>query len=142
RGALDRARKGVGLTSANPCVGAVIVGSSGAVAGEGSHTYEGVKHAEILAFEQAGERARGATLYVTLEPCSHVGRTGPCADAVILAGVARVVCAMQDPNPVVSGHGFTRLREAGVMTALDSDAASAAEKLNEAYVHFMRTGLP
>ncbi len=81
------------------------------------HTYDGLKHAEILAIEQAGAKARGATLYVNLEPCSHQGRTGPCADAVIAAGIRRVVACMQDPNPQVSGQGFAKLREAGVNVA-------------------------
>ena len=92
--------------------------ASGTVVGEGSHTFEGVKHAEVLALEQAGAKARGATLYINLEPCSHQGRTGPCADAVIAAGVRRVVACMQDPNPLVSGQGFERtLRNAGVSVA-------------------------
>src|SRR5205807_10507201 len=114
RRALDLARKGVGLTSPNPCVGAVIVDSSGAVVGEGLHTYEGIKHAEILALERAGERARGATLYINLEPCSHVGRTAPCADALIAAGIKRVPASMEDSKPAVSGQGFER-RPAGGM---------------------------
>src|SRR5207248_10996504 len=99
REALDLARRGRGQTSPNPMVGAVLV-RDGAVVGRGFHTYAGVKHAEILALEQAGDRARGATLYINLEPCSHQGRTGPCVDAIILAGVSEVVAAMQDPNPV------------------------------------------
>ena len=80
----------------------------------GTHTYDGVKHAEVLAIEQAGARARGGTLYLNLEPCSHQGRTGPCADAVIAAGITRVVCSMQDPNPQVAGQGFARLRARGI----------------------------
>src|SRR2546427_2638924 len=86
RRALELARQGVGLTSPNPCVGAVVVDSAGSVVGEGSHTYEGLKHAEILALEQAGGKARGATLYLNLEPCSHQGRTGPCVNAIVAAG--------------------------------------------------------
>src|SRR5919199_194600 len=109
REALDLARKGRALASPNPMVGAVLAHGD-SVVGRGFHTYEGVKHAEILALEEAGERARGATLYINLEPCSHQGRTGPCADAVIAAGVAKVVAAMQDPNPAVSGRGFEKLR--------------------------------
>src|SRR5579863_18944 len=101
RRALDLARKGLGLTSPNPCVGSVIVDEHGEVAGEGFHTYDGIKHAEVLALEQAGDRAKNATLYVNLEPCSHQGRTGPCADAIIAAGVRRVVACMPDPNPLV-----------------------------------------
>src|ERR1700690_149602 len=111
RQALDLARQGLGLTSPNPAVGAVL-GGGGEVVGSGSHTYAGRKHAEVLALEQAGERACGATLYVTLEPCSHQGRTGPCTDAVIASGVRRVVAAMEDPDPRVSGEGFRRLRAA------------------------------
>ena len=103
--ALELARKGIALASPNPCVGAVLVDANGKLVGSGTHTYEGRKHAEVLALEAAGERARGATLYVNLEPCSHVGRTGPCADAVIAAGVKRVFVAMRDPNPAVGGRG-------------------------------------
>src|SRR5438477_3694312 len=100
--ALELARHGVGVTSPNPCVGAILV-SGDQIVGFGSHTYEGLKHAEILALEQAGERARGATLYLNLEPCCHQGRTGPCAEALIAAGVRRVVASMADPNPLVAG---------------------------------------
>src|SRR5438876_2464702 len=141
RRALDLARKGIGLTSPNPCVGAVIVDSSGAVAGEGSHTYEGVKHAEILAFEQAGERARGATLYINLEPCSHVGRTGPCADALIAAGIKRVVACMDDPNPAVSGKGFERLRAAGIAVT-SGILEEEARTLNEWFAKYIRRHTP
>src|SRR5579862_8306664 len=95
RQALELARQGVGLASPNPCVGAVLV-RAGEVVGLASHTYEGLKHAEVLALEQAGERARGATLYLNLEPCCHQGRTGPCAEALIAAGVRRVVASMPD----------------------------------------------
>lgn len=139
--ALAEAVAGAGRTSPNPTVGAVLV-RDGEIVGRGHHLYANRKHAEIVALEAAGERARGATLYVTLEPCSHQGRTGPCADAVIAAGVTRVVAAMADPNPIVSGRGFRRLREAGITVETDMDAGPQAEKLNEAYVHFMRTGLP
>src|SRR5262252_1372440 len=116
RQALDLARQGTALASPNPRVGAVVVSTRGEVVGQGFHTYDGVKHAEILALEkaQACEQARGATLYVNLEPCSHQGRTGPCADALIAAGVGRVVAAMADPNPLVAGTGFEKLRAAGV----------------------------
>src|SRR5580692_8332158 len=112
--ALDLARQGVGMTSPNPCVGAVIVDAKGTVVGAGSHTYDGLKHAEILALEQAGGKARGATLYVNLEPCSHQGRTGRCADAVIAAGISKVIACMQDPNPQVNGSGFACLRAASI----------------------------
>src|SRR5271167_2986833 len=110
RKALDLARAGVGLVSPNPAVGAVVVDASGREIGSGTHFYDGVKHAEVLALEQAGHAARGGTLYLNLEPCSHQGRTGPCADAVIAAGISRVVCCMEDPNPQVAGQGFARLR--------------------------------
>src|SRR5215469_7639259 len=98
RQALDLARRGIGLTSPNPNVGAVIVDERGEVVGTGYHTYDGLKHAEVLALEQAGSKARGATLYINLEPCSHQGRTGPCTDAVIAAGIRRVVAGVVDPN--------------------------------------------
>jgi diaminohydroxyphosphoribosylaminopyrimidine deaminase / 5-amino-6-(5-phosphoribosylamino)uracil reductase len=141
RQALDLARQGVALASPNPCVGAVIVGEQGEVVGRGYHIYEGLKHAEILALEQARDKARGATLYLTLEPCSHQGRTGPCADAVIASGIKRVFAAIQDPNPQVSGTGFEKLRAAGVQVhvgLLESDA----KLLNEAFAKCVRTGMP
>ena len=137
--AIALARQGRGQTSPNPLVGAILVRDGEAV-GRGFHTYPGTKHAEVLAMEEAGERARGATLYINLEPCSHQGRTGPCADALIAAGVAKVVAGMQDPNPRVGGQGFRRLREAGI--AVDVQASSEAEKLNEAFSHFMRSRKP
>jgi diaminohydroxyphosphoribosylaminopyrimidine deaminase/5-amino-6-(5-phosphoribosylamino)uracil reductase len=117
RRALGLAQQSVGLASPNPNVGAVLVDDGGRIVGEGFHTYAGVKHAEVLAIEQAGEKARGGTLYINLEPCSHQGRTGPCADAVIAAGIRRVVACMADPNPAVSGRGLARLRQAGVQVA-------------------------
>ncbi|MCL6544319.1 MAG: bifunctional diaminohydroxyphosphoribosylaminopyrimidine deaminase/5-amino-6-(5-phosphoribosylamino)uracil reductase RibD [Bryobacteraceae bacterium] len=141
REALELARQGVGRTSPNPAVGAVVV-RDGEVVGRGFHTWDGVKHAEVLALEEAGERARGATLYVTLEPCAHQGRTGPCTEAILAAGVSRVVAAMEDPNPLVRGRGIARLRAAGVEVELAEGYADEAERLNEAYVHFMRSGLP
>src|SRR5947209_11599534 len=103
REALELARKSRALASPNPMVGAIVVRDGEAV-GRGFHTYEGVRHAEIIALEQAGERARGADVYLTLEPCSHQGRTPPCAEALIAAGVARVFAAMEDPNPLVGGR--------------------------------------
>lgn len=141
RRALDLAREGIGLTSPNPCVGAVIVNTDGAVVGTGSHTYDGVKHAEILALEQVGSAARGATLYINLEPCSHVGRTGPCVDALIAAGIHRVVASMQDPNPLVSGQGFAKLRAAGISVSsglLEEEAKS----LNESFAKYIRHRTP
>ena len=111
--------------------------AKGTVVGTGSHTYDGVKHAEILALEQAGEKARGATLYVNLEPCSHQGRTGPCADAVIAAGISRVVACMQDPNPLVSGQGFAKLRSAGI-TVSSGVFEEQAKALNESFAKYIR----
>ena len=139
--ALELARQSVGRSSPNPAVGAVLV-RGGEVVGRGVHTWAGAKHAEILALEQAGARARGGTLYINLEPCCHHGRTGPCVDALIEAGVAGVVAAMEDPNPKVSGQGFRRLREAGVAVEIASAYTAAAMKLNEPFVHFMRYARP
>jgi diaminohydroxyphosphoribosylaminopyrimidine deaminase / 5-amino-6-(5-phosphoribosylamino)uracil reductase len=141
REAMDLARQARGQTSPNPLVGAVLV-RDGEVVGRGSHTWAGVKHAEIQALDQAGARARGAVLYINLEPCSHQGRTAPCADALIAAGVARVVAAMQDPNPRVAGEGFRRLREAGITVDVAQDFTVEAEKLNEDFVCYMRTQRP
>lgn len=139
--ALEFARSGEGRTSPNPAVGALLV-NDGAVVGRGFHTWEGVKHAEVLAIEEAGERARGATLYVTLEPCCHQGRTGPCTQAVIAAGVRKVFVAMRDPNPKVSGMGVRQLAAAGIEVVMADEFAEAAAKLNESYIHFMQTGRP
>lgn len=139
--ALAEAAKGAGQTSPNPTVGAVIV-RDGRIVGRGHHLWTRKTHAEIEALAEAGPLARGATIYLTLEPCSHTGRTGPCADALIEAGILRVVAAMEDPNPIVSGQGFAKLRDAGITVEIDMDATSAAEKLNQPFAHFMRTGLP
>lgn len=139
--ALDLAAQGVGRTSPNPAVGAVVV-RDGTVAGRGFHTWAGVKHAEVLALEQAGESARGSTLYVSLEPCTHHGRTPPCIDGILAAGVKRVVAPMEDPNPQVSGRGFTRLRDAGVEVEIDSTGSARAAEINQAFIHFMKTGRP
>lgn len=141
REALELARKGRGQTSPNPMVGAVLV-RDGEVVGRGCHIYANRKHAEILALEEAGGRTRGATLYLNLEPCSHQGRTPPCADALIAAGVARVVASMQDPNPLVAGDGFRKLRTAGIEVEVHQESAAAARKLNEAFVHFIGTRRP
>jgi diaminohydroxyphosphoribosylaminopyrimidine deaminase/5-amino-6-(5-phosphoribosylamino)uracil reductase len=141
REAFDLAGRGKGQTSPNPMVGAVLV-RDGEIVGRGFHTYAGLKHAEIHALEEAGGRARGATLYVNLEPCSHQGRTGPCSDALIAAGVSRVVSAMLDPNPRVAGEGFRKLRGSGIEVDLASEFTAEAEKLNEDFVHFMKTGRP
>src|SRR5579872_4695031 len=139
--ALELARRGAGLTSPNPSVGCVIVDEAGEIVGEGFHTYEGVKHAEALALEQAGAWAKNATLYVNLEPCSHQGRTGPCANAIIGAGVRRVVGCMEDPNPTVSGKGFARLREAEVAVA-SGILQEEARKLNESFAKYIRHHVP
>ncbi len=139
--ALELAALGVGRVSPNPAVGAVIV-KDGTVVGAGYHTWAGVKHAEILALKEAGDRARGATMYVTLEPCSHHGRTAPCVDALIAAGIRKVVAALQDPNPQVRGSGFAKLVQAGIEVEIDSAYASQSEALNEAFVHFMKTRRP
>ncbi|MBI3209508.1 MAG: bifunctional diaminohydroxyphosphoribosylaminopyrimidine deaminase/5-amino-6-(5-phosphoribosylamino)uracil reductase RibD [Candidatus Solibacter usitatus] len=139
--ALSFAARGEGQTSPNPMVGAVIV-RDGEVVGRGFHVYEAKDHAEIAALKEAGDRARGATIFVSLEPCSVTGRTGPCADALIAAGIAKVVAPLEDPNPKVSGEGFRRLREAGIEVVIDQRHASAARKLNEAFVCFMTTGRP
>jgi diaminohydroxyphosphoribosylaminopyrimidine deaminase / 5-amino-6-(5-phosphoribosylamino)uracil reductase len=138
--ALALARKGIGLASPNPMVGCVIV-REGQIVGEGFHQYDWRDHAEIVALKSAGDKARGATLYVTLEPCNHTGRTGPCTEAIIAAGVQRVVAAMDDPNPVNSGRGFERLQEAGVevFTGVCEDEA---RRLNEAFACWIRTKKP
>jgi diaminohydroxyphosphoribosylaminopyrimidine deaminase/5-amino-6-(5-phosphoribosylamino)uracil reductase len=139
--ALDLAAQGLGRVSPNPAVGAVLV-RDGVVVGRGFHTWAGVKHAEVLALEEAGERAEGATLYVTLEPCSHQGRTPPCVGEIIAAGVKKVVAAMEDPNPRVHGSGFSVLQKVGIEVEIDSEYTAPATQLNEAFVHYMRTERP
>lgn len=141
RRALDLARQGVGLAAPNPCVGAVIVDLKGNIAGEGIYTYAGVRHAEILALEQAGQKARGGTLYINLEPHSHQGRTPPCTDALIAAGVRRVVACMADPNPKVSGTGFEKLRAAGIHVEAGRLEAEA-RRINETFARYIRGGIP
>ncbi len=141
RQALDLARQGIALTSPNPCVGAVIVNAGGRVVGIGSHTYDGIKHAEVLALEQAKGKARGGTLYINLEPCSHQGRTPPCVDAIIAAGIRRVVASMEDPNPQVSGQGFAKLRSAGIEVR-KAILEAEAKKLNEAFAKYARHRIP
>ena len=140
REALRLAEFGRGRTSPNPMVGAVLV-RDGRIVGAGWHRKAGTEHAEIHALRMAGELARGATLYVTLEPCSHTGRTGPCARAVIEAGVKRVVAAMEDPNPVVSGRGFQMLREAGVEVDCGL-LEQEARRLNEAFLTWVTEKRP
>ncbi|MGA2355973.1 MAG: bifunctional diaminohydroxyphosphoribosylaminopyrimidine deaminase/5-amino-6-(5-phosphoribosylamino)uracil reductase RibD [Terriglobales bacterium] len=141
RRALDLARTNVGLASPNPAVGAIVLDASGRAIGSGTHTYDGVKHAEVLALEQAGNLARSGTLYLNLEPCSHQGRTAPCADAVIDAGISRVVCSMTDPNPKVAGQGFAKLRASGIKVEVGLFAAEA-KKLNESFAKYIRSGKP
>ncbi len=138
--ALRLARQGLYSTHPNPRVGCVIV-RDGERIGEGWHLRAGEPHAEVHALRQAGERARGATAYVTLEPCSHHGRTPPCAEALVQAGVARVVAAMRDPNPLVAGNGLERLRAAGIEVASGVLEAEARE-LNAGFVKRMESGLP
>jgi len=138
--ALALARKGAGLASPNPMVGCVIV-REGQIVGEGFHQYEWRDHAEVVALKSAGEKARGATLYVNLEPCNHTGRTSPCTEAIIAAGVKRVVAAMDDPNPVNSGRGFERLRAAGVDVFIGA-CEEEARQLNEPFACWIRTKKP
>ena len=141
RRALELAARGAGQVSPGPLVGCVVVGARGEVAGEGFYVYDGVKHAETLALEQAGARARGATAYVSLEPHAHTGRTPPCTQALLRAGVARVVAPVEDPNPLVSGRGFAELREAGVEVTVGVLAREAARQ-NEKYIHWVLKGRP
>jgi diaminohydroxyphosphoribosylaminopyrimidine deaminase/5-amino-6-(5-phosphoribosylamino)uracil reductase len=138
--ALGLAARGIALASPNPMVGAVLV-RDGRVVGEGFHTYDGFSHAEIVALEAAGESAKGATLYINLEPCCHTGRTGPCTQALITAGVARVVAAMPDPNPSVAGRGFKQLRAAGIEVSTGLKE-SGAQKLNEAFARWIVSRKP
>ena len=139
--ALELAAQGIGLVSPGPLVGCVIVDDRQQIVGEGFYVFDEVKHAETIALEQAGERARGATAYISLEPHAHQGRTAPCTDALIKAGIKRVVAPIEDPNPQVAGRGFAHLREAGVETSTGL-LAEEATRLNEAYIHFMRTRRP
>jgi diaminohydroxyphosphoribosylaminopyrimidine deaminase / 5-amino-6-(5-phosphoribosylamino)uracil reductase len=139
--ALDLARQGIGLASPNPYVGAVIVDTTGSIVGTGVYTYDGVKHAEVRALEHAGDKARRGTLYINLEPHSHQGRTAPCTDALISAGIHRVVASMPDPNPKVSGKGFEKLRAAGVHVEVGR-LETEARKLNEAFARYIRHGVP
>ena len=138
--ALDRALQGAGLASPNPAVGCVLVNGQEAV-GEGFHQYALLDHAEVAALHEAGLLAKDATAYVTLEPCSHHGRTGPCADALIAAQVARVVIATLDANPVVRGNGVARLRAAGIDVTVGI-REQQAQRLNDAFAKYIRTGHP
>src|SRR6187402_3316953 len=125
RKAIALAERGRGHTSPNPMVGALVVTDDGVIVGRGAHELAGGPHAEVFALEEAGARARGATLYCTLEPCSHTGRTGPCAPLVAAAGIRRVVIAMEDPNPLVHGAGLRHLRERGVAVDVGVEAEAA-----------------
>jgi len=140
--ALELAERGRGTTQPNPVVGAVVI-AGGEVAGEGWHERAGGPHAEVVALDAAGDRAHGATLYVTLEPCAHHGRTPPCADAIVAAGVARVVVGAADPNPKTDGQGLARLREAGVeVELLDGGLAQRARRQNESWRTWISAGRP
>lgn len=140
--ALELAERGRGTTRPNPMVGAVVV-RDGEVVGEGWHERPGEPHAEVVALAAAGERARGATLYVTLEPCAHRGRTPPCADAVVAAGISRVVAATGDPDPRTNGQGFERLRAAGIEVEIaEGDLTRRARRQNEAFLTWAARGRP
>lgn len=138
--ALELARDSIGLASPNPVVGCVLV-KAGRVVGEGFHEYDRKDHAEIVALKRAGEEARGATAYVTLEPCAHTGRTGPCANALIAAGVARVVVATGDPNPLVNSQGIARLKAAHIDVEVGV-CMDEARELNDGFARHIRSGLP
>jgi diaminohydroxyphosphoribosylaminopyrimidine deaminase / 5-amino-6-(5-phosphoribosylamino)uracil reductase len=138
--ALHLAQESVGVAHPNPRVGAVLVRND-QIVGEGYHVYDHRDHAEIVALQQAGAQARGATLYINLEPCCHAGRTGPCTAALIDAGVRRVVAAIPDPNPKVAGQGFARLRKAGIELLNDVEAGEA-RRLNEGFARWITTKLP
>lgn len=131
--AIDLARRGTGLVSPNPLVGCVIVSQVGEVVGEGAYIYDDVTHAEVIALQQSGDKAKGAAAYVSLEPHAHHGKTSPCTEALIDAGIKRVVAPIEDPNPLVSGKGFERLRQAGV-EVVTGILADEAAKLNEKFI--------
>jgi diaminohydroxyphosphoribosylaminopyrimidine deaminase/5-amino-6-(5-phosphoribosylamino)uracil reductase len=139
--ALVLAGRGRGRTSPNPMVGAVVVSPGGVVEGQGFHARAGEAHAEVRALAMAGARARGATLYCTLEPCSHVGRTGPCVERIVEAGIARVVASIEDPNPKVNGRGFAFLREHGVDVEIGLGASQSA-RLNQPFLTLVRERRP
>jgi diaminohydroxyphosphoribosylaminopyrimidine deaminase / 5-amino-6-(5-phosphoribosylamino)uracil reductase len=141
RRALTHARRGIGRTTPNPAVGACVVTSEGVVVGQGAHERAGEPHAEIHALDEAGGDARGATLYCTLEPCAHTGRTGPCTERIIAAGIRRVVAAMEDPFPQVSGRGFASLRAHGIVVE-EGVEREAALRLNQPYLTVLREGRP
>jgi diaminohydroxyphosphoribosylaminopyrimidine deaminase/5-amino-6-(5-phosphoribosylamino)uracil reductase len=141
RRAIEHARRGLGRTAPNPLVGACVVSNDGVVVGQGAHERAGEAHAEVHALDEAGDAARGATLYCTLEPCAHTGRTGPCTERVIAAGIRRVVAAMEDPFPLVQGRGFAALRAHGIAVEVGVEH-EAALRLNQPYLSAIRTGRP
>ncbi|MGB7069141.1 MAG: bifunctional diaminohydroxyphosphoribosylaminopyrimidine deaminase/5-amino-6-(5-phosphoribosylamino)uracil reductase RibD [Pyrinomonadaceae bacterium] len=141
RRAFELARAGVGLVSPNPLVGCVIVSAAGEIVGEGTYIYDNVIHAEAIALDQAGELAIGSTAYVSLEPHDHHGKTNPCTEALINAGVKRIVCPIEDPNPLVSGAGISRLRDEGLQVDTGVLSAEAAE-INEKFICWHRNGRP
>lgn len=141
RRAIEHARRGLGRTAPNPLVGACVVSDDGVVVGQGAHERAGEPHAEVHALDEAGDAARGATLYCTLEPCAHTGRTGPCTERVIAAGIRRVVAAMEDPFPLVEGRGFQALRAHGIDVDVGVEH-EAALRLNQPYLTALRTGRP
>jgi diaminohydroxyphosphoribosylaminopyrimidine deaminase/5-amino-6-(5-phosphoribosylamino)uracil reductase len=141
RRAIELAACGVGQVSPSPLVGCVIVAENGEIVGEGCYTYDGVTHAETLALAQAGEKAAGATAYVSLEPHHHFSRTPPCTEALLEAGIKRLVCPIEDPNPLVAGKGFTFLREKGV-EVVTGVLKEEAERQNEKYILWHKTGRP
>ncbi len=141
RRAIEHARRGLGRTTPNPIVGACIVSDEGVVLGQGAHEFAGGPHAEINALEEAGAEARGATLYCTLEPCSHTGKTGPCTERIIAAGIRRVVAAMGDPFPRVNGRGFAALRAHGIEVDIGIEH-DAAVRLNQPFLTAVRQGRP
>lgn len=140
--ALELARKGRALASPNPMVGAIVAAEDGRKLGTGYHTFEGRRHAEVIALEQAGEAARGGTLYCNLEPCNHEGRTPPCTEAIVRAGVRRVVFACRDEDPRVPGKGLEYLQHAGIAVEVADEFRVQAQRLNEAFFHYARTGRP
>lgn len=139
--ALSHARRGLGRTTPNPIVGAVVVTDEGVVVGQGAHERAGEPHAEVHALDEAGDDANGATLYCTLEPCSHTGRTGPCTQRIIAAGIKRVVASMEDPFPLVSGRGFATLRAHGIEVQVGV-GHDAAVRLNQPFLTAVRSGRP
>jgi diaminohydroxyphosphoribosylaminopyrimidine deaminase/5-amino-6-(5-phosphoribosylamino)uracil reductase len=143
--ALELARRGIAVTSPNPAVGCVVLDRAGQVSGEGWHEYDLVDHAEVIALrvaaQHAGDRLRGGTAYVTLEPCNHTGRTPPCTDALIASGISRVVAATIDPNPTVAGHGMEKMRAAGIEAVLGPCEAEA-RRLNEGFARWSQHKRP